>query len=290
MGRAICLRLLVILFVFFSTTACSFTAENITQEVNNTAMKDSTDSSSLRESEQIAWEIFQGIWADLSSKLSEKKVSLPRQIVFLNGAPGAGKGTNTLAVMRELEIPTKPIEVSALLNTPECERLKSQGLLVPDDIVIEQTLKELFKPENRRGVIIDGYPRTIVQAYFLKFFINKVQESEYTNKTAFRLINFSVSRETSISRQLSRGRAALEHNKISKEKLVVRKTDLSREAAERRYDIYESSISRCIALLRDDLEYYEIRAEGTFDEVRKRIHEVLDAKNEERIGPSSLHD
>ena len=253
-------------------------------------MKDSTDSSSLRESEQIAWEIFQGIWADLSSKLSEKKVSLPRQIVFLNGAPGAGKGTNTLAVMRELEIPTKPIEVSALLNTPECERLKSQGLLVPDDIVIEQTLKELFKPENRRGVIIDGYPRTIVQAYFLKFFINKVQESEYTNKTAFRLINFSVSRETSISRQLSRGRAALEHNKISKEKLVVRKTDLSREAAERRYDIYESSISRCIALLRDDLEYYEIRAEGTFDEVRKRIHEVLDAKNEERIGPSSLHD
>ncbi|MDR1432817.1 MAG: nucleoside monophosphate kinase [Puniceicoccales bacterium] len=219
------------------------------------------------------------VWQKLYEKCGQKNMVFPRQIVFLNGAPGAGKGTNTATVMRVLEIPTRPVEVSSLLNTPECEKLKESGMLVGDEIVIKQLFCELLKPENFRGIIIDGFPRTTVQAHFLRLLIRKLNEDWSEQMPIFRMINFSVSQRTSINRQLSRGVAAIEQSKKTPAdggKLVtVRPTDLSAEAAARRYKIYEESIGACIMILRDCLEFYEIDAEGTLEEVKHRAQNML---------------
>jgi adenylate kinase len=241
------------------------------------------DHSCCNDDKRVARVLFNDVWGELVEKYGEKGIVLPKQVVFLNGAPGAGKGTNTVTVMRTLEIPNKPVEVSSLLNTPECEKLKEKGMLVGDDIVVSLVLNELLKPENARGVIIDGFPRTAVQAHFLKFLIQKLKGD---NEPIFRMVNFSVSRRTSVIRQLSRGDAAVEQNKKAEaegaKKVPVRATDLSPEAAARRYQIYEKSIGECISILNGALELYEINAEGAYKEVRNRTRDILSREHQDQ--------
>ncbi|MDR3144383.1 MAG: nucleoside monophosphate kinase [Puniceicoccales bacterium] len=233
----------------------------------------------MKESEIIAMDLFDDIWGGLCSRFGEKNLHFPKQVVFLNGAPGAGKGTNTLTVMRVLEIPSRPVEVSSLLKTPECEALKDKGMLISDDIVVLKVVEELLKPENARGVIIDGFPRTAVQAYFLRQLIRALRSKDGQNDVIFRMVNFSVSRKTSVERQLARGTEAIERNKTAKvegrSEIAVRATDISSESAMRRYEIYEKSIRDCIVILRNDLDFCEINAEGTFEDVKNRTYNIL---------------
>ncbi|MDR2737906.1 MAG: nucleoside monophosphate kinase [Puniceicoccales bacterium] len=232
----------------------------------------------LAESEAIAIALVNRTLEDLSNRFGGDSFALPKQVIFLNGAPGAGKGTNTLTIMRVFEIPTRPIEVSSLLNTPECEKLKSAGELIGDDIVVEKIVDELMKPENANGVIIDGFPRTAVQAYFLKNLISQIRPLNGT-ETIFRMINFHVSLKTSVERQLARGAAAIAKNKKAKmeglKEIPVRTTDTSKESAEYRYNTYENSIETCISILQNDLDFYEIDAEGSFDDVKRRVRNSL---------------
>ncbi|MDR1528418.1 MAG: nucleoside monophosphate kinase [Puniceicoccales bacterium] len=241
---------------------------------------------SIKQSKLMAKTLFNNLWQELCEKFGERNLKFPKQVVFLNGAPGSGKGTNTLNVMRALEISTPPIEVSSLLTTPECESLKAQGQLVSDDIVITQVMNELLKVENSQGIIIDGFPRTIVQAYFLKYLLYKLHEIHDEVPTGFKVVKFSVTRQTSIERQLLRGAAAIEQNKKAKESgskvVTVRPTDMSFEAAERRYQIYEDSINACMAILRDDVLIYDINAEGTLEEVRHRVDNIFSGQKKKR--------
>jgi hypothetical protein len=53
-----------------------------------------------------------------------KDVVFPREILWLGGAPGAGKGTNTAFIMKERHLTAKPIVVSDLLDSPEARAAK----------------------------------------------------------------------------------------------------------------------------------------------------------------------
>lgn len=55
----------------------------------------------------------------------------PREVVWLSGAPGAGKGTMNGFIMKERDIPVM-FEVSSLLSTPEMKKLKDAGVLIGD--------------------------------------------------------------------------------------------------------------------------------------------------------------
>lgn len=242
--------------------------------VNNEIVDKNSD-----EVAQRAFELFEKTWEEVSRLYGDDNLNFPAKVVFLNGAPGAGKGTNTLTIMRIMEIPTKPTEVSSLLNTPECEKIKAEGGLVGDDIVLLQVMKELLKPENARGLIIDGFPRSATQAYFIKYLMERLDHLGKGDSTQFRMINFSVSREVSIERQLFRGEEAKKANEIAKEKGEigerVRPTDQNPEAAALRYENYAKEIKHCLEILHDTLEIDEINSEGTFDEVRAKIYESL---------------
>ena len=54
------------------------------------------------------------VWAKLVSDLGENKMHCPKEIMWLGGAPGAGKGTNTGFIMRERGYTEAPIVVSIL--------------------------------------------------------------------------------------------------------------------------------------------------------------------------------
>lgn len=95
-------------------------------------------------------------------------------VVVLLGAPGAGKGTQAPILARELGVPILAsgdlLRAAAAAGTPlgrEADRYMSRGQLVPDDTMVRVFLERLDRPDAKAGAILDGFPRTRVQAVAL---------------------------------------------------------------------------------------------------------------------------
>ena len=104
--------------------------------------------------------IFSAVWEDLEEKHGRDNLRFPREFIWLGGAPGAGKGTNTpfIAVARGITAP--PIVISGLLTSPHAQAIKNSGKMVGDREVIGLLFDELLSPIYHEGVIIDGFPHT----------------------------------------------------------------------------------------------------------------------------------
>ena len=91
--------------------------------------------------------------------------------LILLGPPGAGKGTQADAIAKRLDIPqisTGDILRDAVKReTPVGLKAKAKmdaGELVPDEVIIGIVADRLAMPDCEKGYILDGMPRTIVQA------------------------------------------------------------------------------------------------------------------------------
>ena len=95
--------------------------------------------------------------------------------LILLGAPGAGKGTQAELLMEKLSIPgisTGNMLREAMRNgTPVGEKAKyymDNGLLVPDDVIMDIVAERVAQPDCVNGFILDGVPRTLAQAEALE--------------------------------------------------------------------------------------------------------------------------
>ena len=100
--------------------------------------------------------IFSSVWSMLSEELGEENLRFPKEIFWLNGAPGAGKGTNTNFIMKFRDLTAPPLVVSDLLQSPEARKLIDAGMLVGDREVIEIIFRKLLDPVYKTGAVIDG--------------------------------------------------------------------------------------------------------------------------------------
>ena len=66
--------------------------------------------------------IFHSIWHELEQEVGVENLHFPAEIFWLNGSPGAGKGTQTAFIMEFRDLTEKPIIVSELLNSPEARK------------------------------------------------------------------------------------------------------------------------------------------------------------------------
>jgi adenylate kinase len=98
--------------------------------------------------------------------------------VLLLGAPGVGKGTQAKLLMAEFGIPQ--ISTGDLLRDniakgtelgKAARSLMDQGLLVSDDLVNKMVADRLQQPDVARGYILDGFPRTLVQAEWVDSYL-----------------------------------------------------------------------------------------------------------------------
>ena len=87
------------------------------------------------------------------------------------GPPGAGKGTQAESFARSRGIPrisTGDVLRQVVREGAETERkaraLMDAGHLVDDDVVIGIVRERLARPDAARGFVLDGFPRTLVQA------------------------------------------------------------------------------------------------------------------------------
>lgn len=94
---------------------------------------------------------------------------------ILLGAPGAGKGTQGELLSERLNIPT--ISTGNMLreamknDTPLGRQVKQymdEGTLVPDDVIISLIENRIAQPDCNNGFILDGVPRTLIQAEALE--------------------------------------------------------------------------------------------------------------------------
>ena len=207
--------------------------------------------------------VFRTVWKKVN------QCSFPKEIFWLCGAPGAGKGTHTPFILECLRHPHGPIVVSDLLKSPEAKVQMDRGQLVGDKEVIELVFQELGRSIYAQGVLVDGFPRSQVQVEYWKLLYRELVD---TGRTKFHVIVLFVEEEESVARQLQRGREMLE------KRANVRKTDLSEEAARERYRVFERYTYEPLKGLKGLCPYYFIDALGSIEEVQRRIVRALKGK------------
>ena len=94
--------------------------------------------------------------------------------IVLLGAPGAGKGTQAAKLVDRYSLPHistgDMLRAAVKAGTPLGMKAKSfmdAGELVPDDVIIGLVTERLQDPDTAEGFILDGFPRTSVQAVAL---------------------------------------------------------------------------------------------------------------------------
>jgi adenylate kinase len=182
--------------------------------------------------------------------------------IILFGPPGAGKGTQAKKLQDEfniLHLSTGDIFRAAIKNeTPLGVKVKSildAGELVPDQTVVDLVADELSKEKYNDGYILDGFPRTVVQAEaFDKFLRDNDDELD-----AF--ISLSVPEQELINRILSRGEG---------------RSDDTEEKVKTRLEVYRKETKPVMDYYQKQDKVQEINGLGSIDEIFERIKNALD--------------
>jgi adenylate kinase len=123
-----------------------------------------------------------------------------RNLILL-GPPGAGKGTQAQRLSARFGIPQistgDMLRAARREGTPlgkEADRYMNAGKLVPDEVVIGLVEERLAQADTRSGFILDGFPRTIVQAQTLDKALGRLA------RAPLRVVDVQVPESTLIER------------------------------------------------------------------------------------------
>lgn len=125
--------------------------------------------------------------------------------IIMLGAPGAGKGTQAKKIAEKYNIPhisTGDIFRANIKNGTElgkkAKTYMDQGLLVPDELVVDLVVDRVGQEDAKSGYVLDGFPRTIPQAEALDNALTAINEKvDYA-------INVDVPDENIINRMSGR--------------------------------------------------------------------------------------
>ena len=211
------------------------------------------------------------------------------RLVFL-GAPGVGKGTQAEMVAAKQAIPK--ISTGDLLRTGvaqktplglEAQQYMTRGELVPDNVVIGLVAEKIASSECEKGFILDGFPRTILQADALSGIL---QEQAVTLD---RVIYFVIPREEVVKRLSGRRScsacSAVYHVDYVPPKqegicdecgaALVQRSDDKRETVESRLVVYEEQTAPLIDYYQEKHVLAELDGTGSVEEVQERLLALL---------------
>ncbi len=202
--------------------------------------------------------------------------------LILLGPPGAGKGTQAEFIIDNFDIPhistgdifRKNIKEGTELGT-RAKSFMDQGKLVPDSLVVEIVEDRLKESDCKNGFLLDGFPRTVVQAEEL----DKVLEAMSVDLDA--VINIKVNPEMlvarAIGRRICRNCGATYHvvNNPPKQEGVCDKC--GGELYQRSDDVEETVKNRINVYIEETsplIQYYDKRGKLVDIEGEQEIHAV----------------
>lgn len=188
--------------------------------------------------------------------------------LVLFGAPGSGKGTQSSKIIDKYglhHISTGEVLRDHIKRETElgkiAEKYISQGQLIPDDLMIS-ILDDVLEKEakGKKGVIFDGFPRTIPQAEALKELLKK------HNTDLHAVVGLEVPDEELIDRMLNRGRE-------------TGRADDNLETIKKRLHVYHNQTSPLRDYYKNEGKYLKINGMGHVDDIFKEITTHLPKNN-----------
>jgi adenylate kinase len=126
--------------------------------------------------------------------------------ISLFGPPGAGKGTQSEALVKAFnlhyistgDLLRQEIAAGSRLGL-EAKGTIASGGLVSDEIIVQIIEKTIHEHPQANGFLFDGFPRTYIQCYILEGLMDKM------NTSLNCLVSLEVDKEESVIRLLKRG-------------------------------------------------------------------------------------
>jgi adenylate kinase len=184
--------------------------------------------------------------------------------VLLLGPQGAGKGTQATRISTEYDIPHiasgEILRAEMAAGTDLGNRVRDvidRGELVSDDLMIELIRNRLEQPDTEAGFVLDGFPRTLVQAEALDSILSDIGRS-------FSVV-FALQIPDEIAFERLRRRAQLEG-----------RADDTDEAIQRRLDIYHQETEPLIEHYRTRGRLVPIHGGRSENEVFAELQSALE--------------
>lgn len=184
-------------------------------------------------------------------------------IILILGAPGAGKGTQSKRISEALGIPMVSTGAIFRQNMADGTELGNKakaymeaGEFVPDTVTNPMVKARLQAPDAQNGFLLDGYPRTLDQAHYLR---DALAEDD---RDFDLVLEINVDFDEVVKRMLHR--AETEHRSDDTEPVIRHRLEVYREQTEPMVTYYA-----------DQDKLVQVDGEGTIDEVWERVHKVL---------------
>ena len=210
--------------------------------------------------------------------------------VILLGPPGAGKGTQAKLLKEKFRIPqisTGDILRQAVRENTDlgikATSYMDEGQLVPDDVVIG-LIRERFKQSDcETGFILDGFPRTIVQAEKLNETLSDM------NLALNKVVDLEVTPEEVISRLAGRSTCsdcgAMFHEQSCPPKVegvcdscggtLAQRQDDNEETILKRLKVYQESTAPLKEFYEKQGNLGRVAAKGSVEEIFSRVCEMV---------------
>jgi len=184
--------------------------------------------------------------------------------IALFGPPGAGKGTQSQKLLEKYNltyISTGDIlrsEIAAKSSLGlKAKNIIEAGGLVPDELVVEIIEKKIMNNDDARGILFDGFPRTVVQAYILDGLLLKL------NTSLDMMISLDVPDEELVKRLLHRAKTS----KRPDDSLKVIKTRLKE---------YVNKTKPVAEFYEEQKKYYKLSGVGELDDIFDNIIDYVE--------------
>jgi adenylate kinase len=187
--------------------------------------------------------------------------------IVIFGAPGSGKGTQSDLLIEKYglhHISTGDVLREQIANGTElgktAESYISKGQLIPDELMIKvlKSVLENNAEKTSKGVIFDGFPRTIPQAQALNALLK-----EY-NTEIHAVVGLEVADDELVTRLINRGKQS-------------GRSDDNLETITKRLEVYHNQTSPLRDFYVNEGKYRAIQGVGEVEEIFNTISNAIDA-------------
>lgn len=183
--------------------------------------------------------------------------------IALFGPPGAGKGTQSKYLIEKYNltyISTGDILRKEIADGTELGKKAKDviagGNLVSDDLIVK-IIEKRITSENKDGILFDGFPRTVVQAYILDGLLIKL------NTSLTFMLSLEVPKDELVTRLVERGKSS-------------GRPDDNMEVIQKRLFEYEDKTLPLIDFYKERGKYISINGVGDISDITKLLNDAIE--------------